>query len=897
MPGSNKNGPGGPGLGGAVVSVVFAVVVSVLLVALVGWQIARSHTQAEALVDANADNLTHAVSAQITNMLEITDFVLQEVAAEVRDHGLEEPHLAALRQRMTHIQDKAPGYLSLLLVDRDFHVLADTNGLFPALPPDRLLHHLAWVRDHPAAGLTLGRSIGFDIANTWAMPVSRPLTGPDGRFAGVVVGVWSMQQFGSFFASLFSGSAGVMNLLRDDGALLYHAPKITAEQLLAFHAPQEDLVRMLGAPAGQFEIISPLDNATRQATFVRLAKYRLIVMMAQTRRDALADWRRSSAWMLAVLALMLVIVAVLGGMQTRQFLRVVRARRETMRVSADLHASEARYRMLAENASDMIVELDLTGRRTYVSPASIRVLGYTPQQLTGISTFNFVHVEDVEMVRDRLASVVAAGGEVRGINRCYHMDGRIVWIETSLRLVHDTLTGKPVKIVSVVRDITARKLDEMRIHHMAVSDALTGLGNRHLFIDSLDRALAGMNDTGGCCAVLFIDLDKFKPINDLHGHSEGDKILVRVARRLREIAPPGAIAARIGGDEFAMLLANRGPSDPCIDRLADQVAARIIEGLAHPFAIGDTLAEIGASVGIACGPEDSASAEPLLRMADIAMYEAKRAGGGRFCRFRPEMEQHLLWESASKARMRQAIINGEFVPYYQQLIALDQMRLCGFEVLARWQRPDGELVMPDRFIPIAEEMGLIGLLFESLLHQACRDAVAWPADLRLAINVSPLQLQDVSLADRIAAILADHGFRPDRLEVEITENALVKDLPTAKHVVGALQRIGVQVALDDFGTGYSSVYHLKELNFNRIKIDKSFACSAASDQDGQRYLGIIVGLGKSLDLEVTAEGIEEADTLRHMVTLGCDYGQGYLFSRPLPASALQLGVETADLAN
>jgi diguanylate cyclase (GGDEF)-like protein/PAS domain S-box-containing protein len=885
-----------------VVSVVFAVVVSVLLVALVGWQIARSHTQAEALVDANADNLTHAVSAQITNMLEITDFVLQEVAAEVRDHGLEEPHLAALRQRMTHIQDKAPGYLSLLLVDRDFHVLADTNGLFPALPPDRLLHHLAWVRDHPAAGLTLGRSIGFDIANTWAMPVSRPLTGPDGRFAGVVVGVWSMQQFGSFFASLFSGSAGVMNLLRDDGALLYHAPKITAEQLLAFHAPQEDLVRMLGAPAGQFEIISPLDNATRQATFVRLAKYRLIVMMAQTRRDALADWRRSSAWMLAVLALMLVIVAVLGGMQTRQFLRVVRARRETMRVSADLHASEARYRMLAENASDMIVELDLTGRRTYVSPASIRVLGYTPQQLTGISTFNFVHVEDVEMVRDRLASVVAAGGEVRGINRCYHMDGRIVWIETSLRLVHDTLTGKPAKIVSVVRDITARKLDEMRIHHMAVSDALTGLGNRHLFIEALDRALAGLSgpggsSTGGACAVLFIDLDKFKPINDLHGHSEGDKMLVRVARRLREIAPSGAITARIGGDEFAVLLAN-----PDQDGLADEVAARIIEGLAHPFTIGDTLAEIGASIGIACGPDDSASAEPLLRMADIAMYEAKRAGGGRFCRFLPQMEQQLLWESASKARMRQAITNGEFVPYYQKLIALDCMRLCGFEVLARWRRPDGDLVMPDRFIPIAEEMGLIGLLFESLLHQACRDAAAWPPDLRLAINVSPLQLQDFALADRIAAILAEHDFAPHRLEVEITENALVKDLPTAKHVVGALQRIGVQVALDDFGTGYSSVYHLKELHFDRIKIDKSFACNAASDQDGQRYLAIIVGLGKSLDLEVTAEGIEEAETLRHMVTLGCDYGQGYLFSRPQPASELQISqsqsaVQTADIAN
>jgi diguanylate cyclase (GGDEF)-like protein/PAS domain S-box-containing protein len=892
-------GQQGTALHGAGLSIVFLVVVSVLLAGLAGWQIVRSRAEVEAQNSANSSNLAGAIAGQVTHMLEVSDLLLLEVAAAVQAGGLELPQLAALRHQVTQLQIKAPNYMALLLMDRDGDVVADGRGLVPLLPPGELARQFQFVRDQSGTGAETGPLVGGAFATPgtspeaksgsggaiWRVPVLRRLIGPDGGFAGVVLAAWSMPPFESSFAAFASLRHGSVGLFRDDGAMLYRFPAVTPERLASIRMPQALLARILVAGSGEISQASLLDGTRRLVTFVRLPSCRLVVVLGQAVHDVMADWRRNSERLLAALMVMLTMLAALGGLQTHQFARLGRARRDKIRAMAELTESEARYRLLAENALDMIVELDLAGRRTYVSPASVRVLGYTPDELTGVSTFDFVHPEDVELVRERLASVFAGDGEVRGINRCLHKSGHVVWIETSLRLVRDPVSRAPTKIVGVIRDITARRLDEMRIQQLAVSDALTGLGNRYLFVDALKRAI-GAESVG--CAVLFIDLDKFKTVNDLHGHSAGNEILVQVAERLIDLSPSDAILARLGGDEFALLLATTAD-----DEVIGDVAARIVAGIAKPFAVGGMSAEIGASIGIAVSPRHASDAEALLRMADIAMYEAKRAGGGLVCWFRPEMEAQLLWESNSRARLRQSIIDGEIVPFYQKLVRLDSMRLEGFEVLARWLRPDDGMVTPDRFIPIAEEMGLIGLLFESVLHQACRDAAGWPSELRIAVNVSPLQLQDVGLADRIAHILNTHGIAPHRLEVEITENALVTDLSTAKQIVASLQRIGVQVALDDFGTGFSSVYHLKELHFNRIKIDKSFVMNAATDPECQRYLPVIVGLGKSLGLEVTAEGIEDTATLRRMASLGCDYGQGYLFGRPLPANRLDMTVSPA----
>ncbi len=875
--------PGAPGRrgDGLRLNLAFIVVVSGLLCGLAGWQIWRSRDDAIARSQARFDNFTQALAVQVTHMMQVTDLLLADVADQADPARLPSRDEQELRRGMGRLQALAPDFLTIVLTDAAGHVLQGASDAQPgptsaATPP-------AWfaeLRDDPGE-LAIGRPVAGPEGRGLLLPIGRRLTDAAGRFSGEAVALWSLDRFADSLDVIATSPNSMFNLIRGDGALLFRKPAVSAREIMTANAWPATLAAMQG-PAGHYELVSQVDGLLRQISYVALPGHRLIVAAGQPTADVLAEWRRSTALLLAVLTVMLGMVGGLGRLQSRQVRRIARARCDLQRVAADLHASEARYRLLAENASDMIVELDLQGRRTYVSPGSRAVLGYEPEELIGVSTFNFVHPADVDQVRARVAAVAAGRGDTRATNRCLHKAGHTVWIETSLRLVRDPQTGQPAQIVSVVRDITARRLDELRIRQLAASDALTGLANRRQFIESLEQAL-GATRPGAHCAVLFIDLDKFKPINDLHGHSAGDAILRCVAERLRALAPPDGLTGRLGGDEFAMLLSGLPGAEP-----AQALAERIVAKLALPVVIGDLRVEIGASVGIAVSPRDAGDAEALLRLADIAMYSAKRAGGSRLAWFQPAMETELAREAAVKGRLRGAILGGEIVPYYQKLIRLQDGALVGFEVLARWHHPEQGVVMPDRFIAVAEEMGLVGAMFEHLLRQVCRDAVCWPEPLRVALNVSPLQLQDPDLAARITAILAEGGLPAHRLELEITENALIRDLATAKQVVADLQETGIRVALDDFGTGYASVTHLKELRFDRIKIDRSFARSAAWDRDSQRYLAIIVGLGKSLGLEVTAEGIEDAATLRHMTELGCTYGQGYLFGRAQPAAMLEL---------
>ena len=865
------------------VNFAFLITLLTLLCGFVGLQIWHARVEATERYEIEASNLAHALAVQVGHMMQITDLLLSDVTESADDApGRPFPRESQLR-RVQRLQALAPDFLTLMLADRTGHLEEGGGGVLPgqAVPDAARPAWFVAVRDSSSA-LVIGRPVTARDGRSWLLPIGRRLTGADGQFDGEAVALWSMERFGDTLDMIPTTQNGMFNLVRDDGALLFRKAGTPSPNVGSFNIPAAALRLMLAGGEGQYDQALGMDGHSRRVTFVTLPRYGLIVQVGQPLEDVLADWRRSALVLLAVLAAVLTLAGGLGRLQMRQVRRHAGDRQDLQRVAADLHASEARYRLLAENASDMIVELDLEGRRTYVSPGSRAVLGYDPHELTGVSTFNFVHPEDIAMVRARMAAVASGAGDIRATNRCIHKNGHVVWIETSLRLVRDPQTGRPKQIVSVVRDITARKLDEMRIRQLAVSDVLTGLANRRLFIEALEQALraAAADDQ---CAVLFIDLDKFKPVNDLHGHSAGDAILQRVAGRLQVLAPPDAVVGRLGGDEFAVLLNGAAQAER-----AQALAEQIVADMTTPIQLADHRVELGASIGIAISPRDAGDAEALLRLADIAMYVAKRGGGSRACWFESSMETELAEETAIKGRLRGAIVAGEIVPYYQKLIRLKDSELVGFEVLARWHHPDDGLVMPDRFIHIAEEMGLVGTMFEALLHRVCRDAADWPQSLRIAVNVSPLQLQEPDLAARIAAILADGGLQPHRLEVEITENALIRDLPLAKQVVADLQQIGIRVALDDFGTGYASVTHLKELRFDRIKIDRSFARSAAWDAESQRYLAIIVGLGKSLGLEVTAEGIEDAPTLRQMIELGCTYGQGYLFGEAQPAGRIEM---------
>jgi diguanylate cyclase (GGDEF)-like protein len=437
-------------------------------------------------------------------------------------------------------------------------------------------------------------------------------------------------------------------------------------------------------------------------------------------------------------------------------------------------------------------------------------------------------------------------------------------------------------------------------HTLARHDALTGLPNRRVFAGELENGLSTCGAAAMRTSVLMIDLDRFKPVNDLYGHGAGDAVLCEVARRLTAVARKGDTVARLGGDEFAIVCQEEQDSFPSGTVALTQ---RVLASLATPISAGECVVDIGASIGIASSPaidgKDGEASDPeeIMRAADIAMYDAKRAGRGTFRFFEKSMDAELRSRATLETDLRTAIGEGRIEPYYQPLVTIPGGVLYGFEVLARWRHADLGMVSPDVFIPLAEQMGLIAELTWSVLRQSCRQAVQWPAHIRLSVNISPIHLKDPTLPMKLLAILNQEGIEPSRLEIEVTETALVSDIAGAKLILASLQAVGIKVALDDFGTGYSSLYHLRELKFDKVKIDRSFVQAIEQDQQSRQIVEAIISLARNLELPTIAEGVEDQGVVDHLTGKGCEYAQGYHFGRPMTGvQASELLAEQGELA-
>jgi diguanylate cyclase (GGDEF)-like protein len=428
------------------------------------------------------------------------------------------------------------------------------------------------------------------------------------------------------------------------------------------------------------------------------------------------------------------------------------------------------------------------------------------------------------------------------------------------------------------RETARRMAAEHEIRTLAFHDPLTGLPNRRQFDDALKAAVEAPPRTGSSHALLMLDLNGFKRVNDVFGHAVGDEVLIYVASRLSQAVRKGDMLARLGGDEFAILATHLGGPEA-----ATGLAMRIIEELQPTILAGGAEHAIGAAIGIALTPDDGRNPTDLLRKADIALYRAKGQGRSAMRFFEPEMDAHVRERDYIEREMRSAIEAGEIVPHYQPLVDLKTGRIQEFEALARWTHPELGSMSPDRFIPIAEDCGLIGPLTDALLERACTDAVRWPAGIQLAFNISPVLLRDPGFGLRIMSLLGRTGFAPNRLELEITESALVRDLEIVKTVLGGLRSAGIRIALDDFGTGYSSLYHLRNFKLDKIKIDRSFVDTMATDPDSAAIVRALVGLGTGLGLEVTAEGVETEEQRSLLSDQGCEQGQGFLYSEAVNA--------------
>ncbi|MDB5469564.1 MAG: hypothetical protein JWR84_1124 [Caulobacter sp.] len=429
------------------------------------------------------------------------------------------------------------------------------------------------------------------------------------------------------------------------------------------------------------------------------------------------------------------------------------------------------------------------------------------------------------------------------------------------------------------REIARRTAAEGAVRVLAFQDPLTGLANRRSFDEALARTMATPPGANAVHAVLLLDLNGFKRINDVFGHGAGDEVLSIVGRRLGTLVRAGDMVARLGGDEFAVLAHHlTGPEG------ALGLALRIVEALSSPVAAAGAEHAVGTGIGIALCPRDGVDAAEILRKADVALYRAKAEGHSSVSFFEERMDEQLRERDGIERELRAAIGAGTIQAFYQPLVDLKTGNISGFEALARWNHPTRGSIPPDRFIPIAEDCGLIRELTGALLRQACRAARAWPAAVTLAFNISPVELKDRTLGLRIMTILAETGLAPHRLEIEITESALVRDMATAQHVLGSLREAGVRIALDDFGTGYSSLYHLRNFKLDKIKIDRSFVDVMQTEPESAAIVSALLGLGRGLGLTVVAEGVESTGQASALLAQGCDQGQGYLYGRAVSAA-------------
>ena len=559
-------------------------------------------------------------------------------------------------------------------------------------------------------------------------------------------------------------------------------------------------------------------------------------------------------------------------------LREARDRATRRNAEEALRNNERRFRSLIEHASDITTVIDERGKILYLSPSVERILGHRPEDLIGSNILDRVHPDDIESISATIARPAGIG--IRSVE--FRLEGFGGDWRTFEATVNNLLDDPGVAgIVMNCRDITARKRDEQTIRHLAYYDALTGLPNRMLFNDRLAQALAQARRHGARgVAIMFLDLDRFKTINDTFGHGGGDELLREAALRLKHALREGDTVARLGGDEFLFLLP--GVDDP---EDAARIGQKIVDLFEAPFTVMDHELYVTTSVGVSLFPMDGADGETLIRNADTALYRAKDQGRNRYQLYAPDMNALAAKRLKIENSLRRALDRNELVLYYQPVVSLQTEEIVGIEALIRWVQPDLGLVMPSDFIPMAEDTGLIVPLSRWVLQTACAQMKTWldaGIPLRsMSVNLSARRFNECNLAGMIREILESTGLDGNYLTIELTESVMMENVEQTINTLHELKKLGVKISIDDFGTGYSSLSYLKRLPIDALKIDQSFVRDIASSNESQIAM-LIIAMAHNLKLSVVAEGVETEEQRSFLRSKRCDTMQGFLFSAPLP---------------
>lgn len=796
---------------------------------------------------------------------------------DIEIHGILKWHARQLPQAITLYAIDAKG------------IIRAAGTSYPMQPLDisarsYYQHHVS----HADPDLLISNPVKSRANGKWAITLTRRISQPDGSLKMIVGLAIDLDYFNSFYRTLRMGEQSRLLLVRQDGWVLMETP--LTEQVMDMNMANTRLFEQLRqAPAGAFRTDrGALDGMARIVGYASSTQYPLIATASMTQDYVLTPWRRQT-WQIALIGI--VSIAMLYAMIAllwRRLNELVTIQEGLTGKNQDLLKSERRYHELVDGIDGIVWEADLPDFRfTYVSGNAGALSGYSAQEWMADPRFwqEKLSTSPDGQGMDAFLAINSHTTVLQPVeHHLFTPAGKEIWLRSNIRLAG--AAGEALRLRGVTVDITGQRISEKRLYQMTHFDPLTKLPNRQTLTDRIEHALVIAARNNAWLAVMLIDMDQFKTINDGLGHEMGDQVLCSVAQRIQACLGPTDTLARIGGDEFVVLLERIDDDLVGIEQLAEHIAKSVGE----PIALDGKELYIGISMGISLYPQDGADCETLMRNADTALYRAKAAGRNCWRFFDESMARHVAKRLEIESALRRAIEREELLLYFQPQHALESGRVVGVEALVRWSRPGTGIVPPLEFIPVAEESGLILPIGTWVLETACKQAVAWIAEhnlpLRMAVNVAAKQIHHKDFVEQVRRVLDETGLPPDLLELEITESSIVENIEETVSKLHQIKALGVTVAVDDFGTGYSSLSYLKELPIDRLKIDRSFITDIPVNANDCAIARTIIAMARNLGLAVIAEGVESQEQVDFLRAEKCDEIQGYLLSPPIPADKL-----------
>jgi diguanylate cyclase (GGDEF)-like protein/PAS domain S-box-containing protein len=876
--------------------------IGLIALAMVAISMTILGLRADAIRNAEREtsNLAIVLAQQADHSVQTIDLVLTELQERAAAMGIATPEEFRARYRdqatfdlLTDRKTRVSQANFIAIIGADGELInSSLSGPAATLDLRDRIYYRHWQANNSGGLFVCGPALN-KVQNIWAVQFSRRVNNSRGEFLGVVLLSVGVDYFEQIYSSLSAMKDQSFTLSGRDGSVLAHFPRL--EGGTTSISGDSEWFGRVAEGGGSYRSETDFDGVPRLITVQPLRDYPLVVSTGLSEEAALADWRRRAGLICLGTALVLLCATLLLRAGTTQFRKLIQseaivAEREARLAeqSKELALANMQSDAALHNMSQGLCMMDGTGRIIVVNDRFRQMYGLSKDVVKpGCALIDLLkHRKAVGLMledpQEYHAAILRDFSTGRPTTRLIQTaDGR-----TIQAVIEPTPDGGWVATHS---DITERRRSEERMQFMARHDGLTGLANRVQFLDRVNERLSALEVGGKPFAILMLDLDQFKQVNDSLGHPVGDALIQAVAFRLKAVTRDCDTVARLGGDEFAICY----PLDHDDREQAMSLATRLLADVSKPYELEGHQVIVETSIGIALAPKDGVSADRLVKNADLALYGAKADGRNTFRFFKPEMESRARDRHALQNDLRQALARQEFEIHYQTLVDVQTRRASGVEALLRWRSPRRGMVSPDQFIPTAEEMGLIVPLGEWVLRQACADAMRLPDHVSMAVNLSAVQFRNAGLIDSVAAALAESGLAPERLQLEVTESVLLSNNAQNIAMLHQLKSLGLSIVLDDFGTGYSSLSYLTLFPFDKIKVDRSFVSELTNRAECAAIVCAVIGLGRGLNILTTAEGVETDEQFILLQAAGCSEAQGYLFSRPCPANHIDLDAAEA----